>query len=120
MKKEELENIIEDILEWASYQTQEVQADLIDRCFSEEAQEYFGIKEETDVQIIDWSDFDDEEFLYEVAQEASLSKYDYESLMDDYRNLRVNEWLDVLKDDLDEDMVEEFKNRFCKEEEEEE
>ena len=123
MKKEELENLIEDILEWASYQPQEVQDDLIDRCFSEEAQEYFGIKDDIETETEDtdlWSDCDDEEFLYTVAQEAGLSKYEYESLMDDYRNLRVDEWLDAFKDVIDEDTLAEFKRRFCEEETEEE
>lgn len=69
---------------------------------------------------LDWSDCDDEEFLYAIAQDVGLSKYDYESLMDDYRNLRANEWLDALKDDLDEDALAEFKRRFCNEEDEEE
>ena len=118
MKKAELEKIIEDILEWASFQKSEVQEDLIYHCFSEEAQEYFGIKEETEAIETDWLDFDDKEFLHEVAKEADLCKDDYESLMDDYRNLRADEWLDILEDDLDEDTLAEFKHRFCKEEDE--
>lgn len=69
---------------------------------------------------INWSDCDDEEFLYTISQDVGLSKYDYESLMDDYRNLRASEWLDTLKDDLDEDTLAEFKRRFCNTDEEEE
>lgn len=65
-------------------------------------------------------DSDDEEFLYIIAQDVGLSKYDYESLMDDYRNLRANEWLDALKDGLGEDALAEFKRRFCEEEDTEE
>lgn len=120
MKKEELETIIENIIEWAGYQQPEIESDLINRCFSEKAQEYFGIKEETDVEPIDWADFNDEEFLYSIAQDAKLCKDDYESLMDDYHNLRVKEWLECLEDDLDEDTVAEFKRRFCDDEDEEE
>lgn len=76
--------------------------------------------DDEDEEELDWSDCDDEEFLFTVSQDVGLSKYDYESLMDDYRNLRVHEWLDALKDDLDEDTLAEFKRRFCKEDDEEE
>lgn len=125
MTKAELEKIIEDIVDWMNYQTPEVAEDLIYHCFPEKAQEYFGLNEDVepeteDKKELDWSELDDEEFLYTIAQDAGLSKYDYESLMDDYRNLRADEWLDAFKDDLDEDALTEFKRRFCHEDEEEE
>ena len=85
---------------------------------------YYSIEQISDddeeEEELDWSELDDEEFLYSISQDVGLSKYDYESLMDDYRNLRANEWLDALKDDLDEDALAEFKRRFCHEEDEEE
>ena len=67
----------------------------------------------------DWSDWSDEEFLYSIAQDAKFSKYDYDAMMDDYRNLRIREWLDCLKNELDEGSLAEFKRRFCDDEDEE-